>query len=90
MNLIDKLNEIYCEPPFKDFDYNIDQTVRVLKNLEINVHAIGHLLGKKGIVVERYITGLHKENKYVVRFPEGQKETFDEEELDKRFARRNK
>jgi len=90
MNLMDKLAQIYSEPPRKDFDYLIGQKVRVLKTLTVDTHAIECLLGKNGAVAERYTTGLHKDNKYIVVFPNGRKETFDEEELDKRLIRRVK
>jgi len=88
MNFMDKLTQIYSEPPRKDFDYLIGQKVRILKTLTIDTHAIKDLLGTNGAVAERYTTGLRKDNKYVVVFPNGRKETFDEEELDKRLIKK--
>jgi len=88
VNIIERLIEVFNEPYDENFNYNVGQSVRVLRNLEVNVHAIRHLLGTKGTVIDRYTTALRKENKYIVKFPKGDTETFDEDELDKRFIRR--
>ena len=88
MNLFEKLEAIYNEPPKKDFDYNMHQTVRVLYSLEFDTYHIKDLLGATGQVVDRYTTDLHKDNKYEVQFPNGRIETFDETELDRRYCKR--
>lgn len=88
MNFIDMLVDAYNKPPKKYFDYDKGQNVRILKSLTVDTHYITDLLGQIGIVEDRYVTGIHKENKYVVRFRNGRLETFDETELDQRYIKR--
>lgn len=80
--------EVYQQPAKKDFDFRLGQTVRVRKSLDIDTYYIRNLLGAKGTVERRYTTGLHKENKYEIKFENGRIETFDESELDGRYAKK--
>lgn len=84
MSVIDTLVNVYNEHPKKDFDFELGQSVRVLQSLTVNVHAIMDRLGTYGTIVNRYTTGLHKDNKYELKFEDGRIETFDETELDGR------
>lgn len=65
-----------------------EQTVRVLKRLDINVGSILHLLVQKGIVIRRYKREKYNENWYDVQFPSGEVEPFCEYELDARFVKK--
>ncbi|OPH61872.1 hypothetical protein BC351_01120 [Paenibacillus ferrarius] len=72
----------------QEYLFKEGQTVRLLKNLDVNVHAILHLLGQKGVVEQRYRNMMHRTNWYNVRFPSGEIEPFEEDELDSRFKKR--
>lgn len=74
--------------PGPPFAFEVGQVVRVRKTLTTNVHAIGHLLGKRGVVESRRTTWLHKINSYNVRFESGEVEPFEGCELDRRYIRR--
>jgi hypothetical protein len=72
----------------EDYLFEQGQTVRVLKNLDINVGNILHLLGQKGTVINRYKREKCNENWYEVQFPTGEIEPFCEYELDARFVKK--
>lgn len=88
MSLAETMLEVYQQLAKKEFDFSLGQTVRVLKSLDIDTYYIQDLLGAEGRVERRYTTGLHKDNKYDVRFANGRIETFDESELDRRYAKK--
>lgn len=87
MDLTEKLIAAYQLHSQNKFAFYVGQTVRVLKSLDVDTYYIQELLGSRGIVVKRFTTGIHKDNKYEVKFANGRIELFDESELDHRFAK---
>lgn len=90
MDIVEKMKELYARPAQKEFDYEIGQTVRIIKSIETDTYYIQDLLGQKGKIVNRYVTSLYKENKYDVQFDKGRIEPFDESELDARYKKRKR
>lgn len=72
-----------------EFAFELGQDVRVLKNLDVDVSSIKHLLGQKGIIKNRYMKR-NNDPWYDVEFSNKQVEPFEEDELDFRYIKKNR